>query len=1129
MVGPVQKFDTSTHLAARETVRVGISETRATTNWKRSKPGTRSRRDWREWREAEPRWEGDHIVPVADGGRECGLANLRLLCRPCHVAVTTAWSHRRRSADASPTGATQPPLVNPGDGRLSLIVPMYPRLRPRHLAVVITLTFAMASVVAAQSRATTADLIAGVVDDSGGVLPGALITVTSPDTGLSRTGTTGSDGRLTVPALPPGRYAVDVELAGFAAENRDVVISLGTVTDLDVTLHLASITTQINVAEAAPLVDVRRSVVAGAIGDRQIAELPVDRRNYISFAAIVPGVSFDRTPNQGSAESSGLTFAGQGARANNITVDGLDNNDDAVGGVRAVFNQDAVREFQVLVSSYSAEFGKAAGGVVNIVTKSGSNHVEGTVFGFYRDRSLNARGYFDDFDAAGRRIDAPKSPFSQGQFGATLGGPIRRNQTFAFGSVERLAIDDSNAVTIDDRTTVLHPFLGIPLGTPAGILRQAGFPVEVGAVPFAVRSTTALGKVDHRVSDGTSLAVRFNVADGVNENSQPFGGIVARSRGGLLDTRDHMIAGLLSSVRGSRIVNEFRVQIARRDQVLQSLDPACGGPCVTENLGGPGLDVTGVANVGRHQLTPQSRRNTRYQVLDTFSYEMGRHRLKTGIDINAVDNRETAVPLQFGGTFVFVNIPAALASSLGLPGPVSAIQAVALGLPVSYVQGYGRSTERPSFRDVSTFVQDDWRATGRLTLRLGARYQKQSWPKGPYTSPGYPGSYEIASGSDYPAPRLGVAWDPAGDGRMAINAAYGLFFANQFHAPVGTTGIVDGQALHVVMMQGSPAIAAWRMPGHRVPTTTLAALPSITVATDPAFATPRTHHASVGVNRQIGRDVSISISGVFLKGSGEVGVIDYNPIIPSLGAGRRPLDVNGMAGTSASVGQYTPWGERWYRGLLVSIGKRFSRGSQALLAYTLSSAEDSIADFFGNPPQEQGRGRNPADPDGLPLGFDPSLERGPSLQDQRHRLVLSGLYELPWQLQVTGILTAGSARPYNILAGIDLNGDGNANATSPDRPRAVPSDPSTSVGRNAGRLPGDARLDVRLSKRFPIGGHATVSAIVDVLNALNATNYTDVNRVFGSGAYPSQPLPTFGQFTQAGPPRQIQLGARVTF
>jgi hypothetical protein len=967
-----------------------------------------------------------------------------------------------------------------------------------------------------QSRATTGDLRVLAVDDSNLPVPGVRVSLIQLEIGLERSAVTGQDGRVTMSALAIGRYTMRADADAFKpVPLDDVQITLGTTTEVRLTLHIAALADTVEVVAPVPLLDIQRTVVSTVIAERQIASLPIDRRNHISFAVLAAGVATDRTMNQGPAETSGLAFAGQSARSNNITVDGLDNNDDAAGGVRAVFSQDAVREFQVVVHSYSAEFGKAAGGVVNIVTRSGTNRVAADVFGFYRDRSLNSRGYFDDFDPSGAAVRQPKAPFGQRQFGGTLGGPLKRNRTFAFTSFERLSVSDSAAVTIDDRTVVTHPILGTLIGTPAHLLGAAGFPVEIGNVPFSVRTTTGLVKIDHVMTPATSIALRYNMADGSNGNSQPFGGIVARSRGGVLDNRDHAFAGAISSVR-QRLVNELRFQVARRNQEVRSLD--CGDPCVGVDAGGPAVEVVGVARVGRHNFTPQSRDNVRYQVLDTASLERGRHLFKAGVDVNVVDNREVGLPLNFGGQFFFVALPSSLASLFGLPRPVTAIEAFALGLPAAYVQGYGEPTIGNTFFDAAMFVQDEWRVKDSLTLRLGLRYQKQWWDEG------------LQSGNFDLAPRVALSWDPFGTGRTSIAAAYGLFFDSQFNGPVSAARIVNGKSLRVVALQGAQAIQAWQTPGHRLSESAVPRAASLSLAVSPRFDVPYTHQYSVTVNRQLASDTTVSVSGIVTKGNRFVSAIDYNPVVPSLGTGRRPADVNGVAGSSASSLQYTPWGESWYRGLLVSATRRLSRGLQATGSYTLSRAEDSISDFISSPPQDQGLGRDPQNPGGLPLGFDPASERGPSLQDERHKLALTAVQELPLGLQVSGILTAGSGRPYNIIAGVDLNGDGDATVSpGPDRARSVLSDPSTSIGRNTGRLPGEHRLDLRVTKRLSAGTRSTLSVTVDVLNAFNTTNFTDINRVFGSGSYPSAGLTTFGQYTQAGPPRQIQIGARLSY
>jgi len=275
---------------------------------------------------------------------------------------------------------------------------------------------------------------------------------------------------------------------------------------------------------------------------------------------------------------------------------------------------------------------------------------------------------------------------------------------------------------------------------------------------------------------------------------------------------------------------------------------------------------------------------------------------------------------------------------------------------------------------------------------------------------------------------------------------------------------------------------------------------------------------------------------IYARGKHQIGTIDYNPVIPALGANRRPNDIGGVAGTSASVLQYSDFGETWYRGLTVTAQKRYSRGSQFLVSYTLSKSEDNSTDFQSAfIPESNGSGRNPADPTGLPIGFNPDLEKGPAVWDQRHRLVVSGLYQLPAAVQVAAIVSAASGRPFTPLAGADLNGDGNGGAAPPDRARRNPVDITTSVGRNSETLPKQVTVDARLSRRFHVARNLFIEPMFEVFNLFNRTNYADVNNVFGVGTFPDSPLRdaqgrvTYGRFTLAQPPRQIQLAAKLSF
>lgn len=985
----------------------------------------------------------------------------------------------------------------------------------------------LSTLVTGQTRATTADLGGTIVDQSSAVLPGTTVTAQNVDTNQARSAITDERGRFLIPALAPGTYTVRAELAGFSPRTlNDIVLTLGGLVDVHLSLNVAGGQEVVLVAGDAPVVDPQKTAVSSVISQAQIQHLPINGRNFIGFSLLAPAVATDRTPQQGASGTSGLSFAGQRARSNNITVDGLDNNDATIGSVRATFSQEAVREFQVLSNSYSAEFGKASGGVVNIVTKSGTNTAAGSLFFFLRDARLNSKDHFERFNPAGQEIDREKAPYSQKQYGATLGGPLKRDRTFYFLSYERLDIAAHNFVTIDDTNNVT--FLGQNYGTPAAILRRAGFPIETGHVPYDIRSNQFLGKIDHQLSSTHALTARVNWANDLNENIEPFGGNVARSRGAVLESDDMMFALSHLWVGSAKMVNETRFQVASRDQTVNSLDPKCPGVCTLEDQGGPTLEVLGVASVGRQRFTPQPRKNVRYQVLDTVSYFTGAHQFKGGFDFNYISAIDQRLPLHFGGRYIFGSIPAALAPQLGLPAvEVPAIVAVQLGIPGRYVQGYGNSDAGYRYSDFSLFAQDDWRITPRLTAKFGVRYQVQAWPEISYNVAGYPGEYTFPSDRNNVAPRLGLVWDPVGDRKTTVRAAYGLYYDNLITGISGITRGINGRdRVRTLVASLQTALAAWAAPGRKLaePAT---AYPSLVISIDPGLETPYAHHVAAGVERELPGSIALATDFIYVRGFKQPSTLDYNPLVASLGTNRRPADINGVAGTSASVLQYTSFGETWYRGVTVAASRRFADRHQLMLGYTLSNAEDNGTDFQSEfIAQDSGRGRNPADLAGLPLGFDPDTEKGPSVQDQRHRFVASGIYILPRAIELSAIATVGSGRPYNILAGVDLNADGDGGAT--DRARGTLADITTSVHRNAGTVPAQATVDLRLARRFPIR-RTSVDTIFEVFNLFNRSNFTAVNNVFGTGPYPGSPASTFGQFMPAGAPRQVQVALKIGF
>jgi hypothetical protein len=973
----------------------------------------------------------------------------------------------------------------------------------------------------AQARLTGADLSGTVMDESGGVVPGVTVTATSTTTNQSRTAVTDSEGNYYIPALPAGTYNVNAELSGFAPQSRrDVRLALGQRVDLDFTVRAGAAET-IVVSAAAPVVDTTSADVSTVVSQEQIDSLPTNGRNFLSFSVLTPGVTNDRTPQQGASATSGLSFGGQRARSNNIMVDGVDNNDPIVGAVRATFSQDAIQEFQVLTNSYSAEFGKASGGVVNIITRSGTNDPSGNLFYFFRNDSFNSKSIFEKEDVFGNPINREKAPFDQSQYGATFGGPIVRDRTFFFLSAEKLGIEASNFVTIDP--------------TAAALLNARGFPVQLGNVPYEVESQDYLAKIDHQWSQSHNLTARINYSKLLNENIEPFGGITARSRGASQDRKDWALALSETDVLSNRWVNELRGQYAAEDQLISSLDPSCSGICDDQFEGGPTIEIVGVASVGRQRFTPQPRDNERFQLKDTINFAGTKHFAKMGFDWNYIRTNETALPLHFGGRYIFSPLPAIPGV---LPAPITATQAFAAGLPAAYVQGYGTSGASYDDYDVALFAQDDWSITDRLTIKAGLRYQRQFMYDTDFTvsAPGGTSyTYQIPEDSNNIAPRLAVVFDPRGDGRSSIHGSYGLFYDNHILANAQIAEGIDGNELRTLVVRFPGSIAAWNAPGRRLPEPTTA-YPSLVISADPGLETPYAHQASVGYDRSIGSNMAISADVLYVRGYNQLGTIDYNPVVPALGAGRRPNDrlnpATGLptAGTSASILQYTSFGETEYKGLTLAFNRRLANRFQYLMSYTLSKAEDTSTDFQSNfITMNNGRGRDMADPTGLPVGFDPEAERGPATHDQRHRFVLSGLYQGPWGINLSSIITAASGRPYTPLAGADLNGDGDGGAFPSDRARTNPADPSTAVGRNSETMEGIFNVDARLSKRFSFGPSFAFEGIVDVFNVFDRVNYTEINNIFGPGAYPNAGLPAFGLYEQALPGRQFQLGARFVF
>ncbi|HXF06421.1 MAG TPA: TonB-dependent receptor [Blastocatellia bacterium] len=966
--------------------------------------------------------------------------------------------------------------------------------------------------------ATTASLSGTVTDPTGAVIVRATVTATNIATKFTRTALTGEDGTYVIALLPPGTYTVTAAHPGFAAQVvRNVSLTVGQEAVVPFTLSPAATTEVIEVMADVPLVEPTRTQSSTTIDQRQIDGLPINRRNFLDFTLTTAGVTPDRMPAQGAAATSGLSFNGQSARQNNITIDGLDNNDYGSSSVRSTFSQEAIREFQVVNSSYSAEFGRAIGGVINIVTRGGTNDFRGTIFSFLRTRALNARNAF--------AVTNP--PFQQVQFGGTLSGPIRRDRHFFFGSFERLTLSATHQVTINPQIVEAAQALGFP---PSVIRR--------GDLPFSEASSMGLARGDFQLGPNDTLWVRYNLARGYNGSLEPWGGLVAESNGGVGRLRDHTLSAGNTWIISPSIINETRFMFAHRRQTVDPLDPT-GGPEVRI------FETPEVIVFGRGALLPQPRTEVLWQVVNNFSVTSGRHRLKMGLDWyrGEAPPGTTSIPILFGGQVLFQGLDFSAIS-----GPAfTALQAFApsrrtrdqieflnflgenlpilfpgfsapipdLGhrpIPAAFVQGFGDGSDTLSSVYFSWYAQDDIRLRSTLTLKLGYRFDRQTFP------PPFP-----SSGGNNSNPRLAVAWDPTGRGKILVHGAYGIFYGSVQLGPMFAVRIVNGTKIQTPVLPFPFSLLGFLQPGFRFPEGRVPRdLPSVgelgrIFAADPRFKNGYAHQSTIGVNYLVTPDLAVSLTYQMVRGLHLFLSRNLNPIVNPT-CGPIPATCGRVFPGRPEIYQFESSGDSYYHGLTVAVERRMSRKLSFRAHYTFSKAIDDFVDWRVEN-QETG---NPLNLRG---------ERALSLQDARHRAVLSGLWDLDygkhWLVRgytFSTIVTLTSGRPYNLLAGVDLNGDG-------DIP---PGDRPASLGRNVGISPGYANVDARLVRTLSLGDRITAQLILESFNLFNRVNISEFGRVF----LPGTPLPpkkdgrfivTPDRYRGAFAARQIQFGIKLLF
>lgn len=1050
------------------------------------------------------------------------------------------------------------------------------------------LVFSLAALPAVLAQASTAELSGLVLDSSGGRIPGAQVEVLHQPTASLWTTLSDQLGRYKFLALPPGPYQLRVSKEGFNPIQVDgVELLIGQSSSLDLQLSVAGTSQNLEVRASTSILDTQSSALSSVIGQTQIQKLPSNGRSFLDFVLLAPGVSDSTTlvtkrPVQ--APTSGLSFSGQDQRSNYLSVDGFDNLDDIGNSARPTLSQDAVAEFQIQSGTFSADTGRARGGVINVISKSGSNQYHGSTFFFLRNEALDARNAFADPAADPR--------FERYQFGGTLGGPLIKDRTFFFGSYEGLLRNESLFVNFLDDPAIfrltpsqkeLFDFLGstgIPSLTfltaafadPAGgVLNTlpSNFPKtidlfqrESGTFPFEADTHTYSFKLDHLISEKNQLAVRFGYVDSFNDNTD-FGALEGVSNGVNFDVEDLNLTASDRHFFSSRTVNELKFQYGHRDLAVRTNDPV-----------GPEIILAGVAEFGREFFNPTAYKVDLNQFIDHFSWLRGGHDMKAGFDLEFRQRRGRG-EVFLGGQFAFGEaIPLGLifdkllgpgtadglAQQLALPqgngglgrpdlvanlqAPISTLQSFNFGLPLTYFQGFGDpSTDIPVSR-LGFFLQDNWRLHPNLHLNLGIRYDT-SWRTQTLNlvdaTP--PFQFSRFSQNDYDnwAPRIGLAWDISGDDKTVLRAGYGIYYQDLYGALEVTSQVLSGQISQVFLpltgLPGVPVTSAdiWAF----IQETGLggqAALehfnispansPSIILPGDPTAASPYSHQARLSLERELARDWAVSAAYVFNRGLQLIRSHDFN--VRQIGPNQFALP--GLDPRFVQVPVLETSGRSSYHGLATELRKRFRHGYSLGLSYTLGKAIDDTTDFI----IELG----PNDQTQL------NAEKALSTFDQRHRLVFHAILQLPFgrssthaisQLvknwTVSPILTWGSGKPFNLLTGFDRNGDGHD-----DTDRPLRSD-GTQIGRNTGRGPDYSSLDLRLARTFHWAEEGRLEFTLEAFNLFNRTNYDSLNNVVGNSVLETgvvegssnipanQPL----GFTSALPARQIQLGIRLSF
>jgi carboxypeptidase family protein/TonB-dependent receptor-like protein len=943
--------------------------------------------------------------------------------------------------------------------------------------------------VPAFAQGTTGTLTGTVTDDQGLALPGAAVTVTNTSTGFSRSAPTDDTGTYRIAGLPSGTYEVKAELNGFAVQSRkDVSVSVAATTTSDFKMSVAGVTEETTVVADSPLIDVKDSGVGEIITAAQIENLPLNGRQFGNLAALVPGVSLGFHTDPTKSTQFAPQVAGGGGRNINYLIDGGDNNDDTVGGMVQNFPLDSIGEFNFETQRFRADSGRANGGTIKVVTKSGTNDLKGSAFEYFRDDSLNS------ITQSEKNAEAEKGAYRKHQFGASLGGPIVKDKTHFFLSFERVQQDTQQVVT-----------------TAAGADDVPLYPDKDGIFDVPFRENLFVGKITHQASPNNYLSVRY----GFNNNSQPYGASPQAPPENWGDSinKFHSVNASLNSVIGNGKVNEFVFQYTYfKNSIVER-----------SNL--PTETFPGGVTVGQSINSPQKTEQHKYQFRDDFTFNRGRHEFKVGASF--IYEPVLDITFSTGQQPLYVHLTDSRTS------PISSIT-----YNGSLDEG-GLSGASLPMNQYAFYIQDGWRVTDKLNLDLGIRYDLTTGfafdqDDNPFFAQlqaagaaghlagqvGYEDfGLEPKEDTNNIAPRVGFTYDVRGDSDLVLRGGVGRYYdfaytnANILFAAIGAQSAFGGvysntNSTGILNADGSFYQVGQPLPPNQLPSNLTKPNPSH--AASPRIKQPYTDQANLGFAKNLGNGFAVEVDGVYAHGQD----LGLRPRLNTrTGPGSSPRRLVGVSPflTTAATADFRidiSEGRSHYKGVTLTLKKRWDGKLQFLGSYTLS---ESTADGSLRATDEFG------EYDVLDA-TDPFADRqeNPTRTDNRHRVTISGVWTPGYGLTFAPVFRYKSAQPFNIITGTDDNFDG--------RNWDLPADVET---LNGGRGADFKQFDLRVSKRFRLGGSTALEIIGEGFNLTNATN---------PGGYIAQRNnPDFGTPTlfagdfQRGEQRLFQLGARFEF